>query len=270
MDSGAARVQNAEWIAKNDFKYIEHYDINWVAPYSDGATNGIKNMVTECSEISGSTTQKATCVLEALGMPSEGTTDFNNPSYSDSNRMVMLKIYGDALDALNLRMASGNEDGVNDEWVPGGYTSSDGGKTDGVREALIDTIHIGQYCWTPISTKDGEFCYPNCAIECGNDLTECYNTACTSEWEYAHSESGNMDIGQLGKTMSDLVDDDLWSGYSLVITKQDLVIICLVIINLVLLIGLITVCATRRGGRVRKVKYAPPMFGDSEMEELQR
>merc|ERR1712233_292810 len=85
----------------------------------------------------------------------------------------------------------------------------------------------------------------------------------------AEAQSGNLDVGPSGNTMTDLVGDGLWSGYSL--TTQDVVIIGLLVFNVILVIGLIPVCAMGRGGRVGKVKYAPVMVaGDSEMEDLRR
>jgi len=85
----------------------------------------------------------------------------------------------------------------------------------------------------------------------------------------AEAQSGNLDVGPSGNTMTDLVGDGLWSGYSL--STQDVVIIGLLVFNVILVIGLITVCAMGRGGRVGKVKYAPVVVaGDSEMEELQK
>merc|ERR1719229_1237172 len=85
----------------------------------------------------------------------------------------------------------------------------------------------------------------------------------------AEAQSGNLDVGPSGNTMTDLVGDGLWSGYSF--TTQDVVIIGLLVFNVILVIGLITVCVMGRGGRVGKVKYAPVMVvGDSEMEDLRR
>merc|ERR1711951_181722 len=83
----------------------------------------------------------------------------------------------------------------------------------------------------------------------------------------AEAQSGNLDVGPSGNTMTDLVGDGLWSGYSF--STQDVVIIGLLLFNVILVIGLITVCVMGRGGRVGKVKYAPVMVaGDSEMEDL--
>jgi len=85
----------------------------------------------------------------------------------------------------------------------------------------------------------------------------------------AESQSGNLDVGSSGNTMTGLVDNGVWSGYSF--STQDVVIIALLVFSVILVIGLITACAMGRGGRVGKVKYAPVMVaGDSEMEDLRR
>merc|ERR1719334_867890 len=86
----------------------------------------------------------------------------------------------------------------------------------------------------------------------------------------AEAQSGNLDVDPSGNTMTDLVGDGLWSGYSF--STQDVAIIALLVLNVILVIGLITVCAMGRGGRrVGKVKYAPVMVaGDSEMEDMRR
>jgi len=83
----------------------------------------------------------------------------------------------------------------------------------------------------------------------------------------AEAQSGNLDVGPSGNTMTDLVGDGLWSGYSF--STRDVVIIGLLLFSVIVVIGLITVYVMGRGGRVGKVKYAPVMVaGDSEMEEL--
>merc|ERR1712233_46390 len=74
----------------------------------------------------------------------------------------------------------------------------------------------------------------------------------------AEAQSGNLDVGPSGNTMTaDLVGDGVWSGYSF--STQDVMIIGLVVFNVILVIGLITACAMGRGGRAGKVKYAPVM-----------
>jgi hypothetical protein len=50
----------------------------------------------------------------------------------------------DVAEPHGLRMPTGNERGVNDYWLPGGYTSG------GVPEAIIDQIKPGQYVVVPI------------------------------------------------------------------------------------------------------------------------
>jgi len=50
----------------------------------------------------------------------------------------------DVLDPHGLRMPTGNERGVNDYWLPGGYTSG------GIPEAVVDQIQVGQYTVTII------------------------------------------------------------------------------------------------------------------------
>merc|ERR1712130_810073 len=57
----------------------------------------------------------------------------------------------------------------------------------------------------------------------------------------AEAQSGNLDVGPSGNTMTDLVGDGMWSGYSF--STQDVVIIGLLVFNVILVIGLITVCA---------------------------
>jgi len=71
--------------------------------------------------------------------------------------------------SLHLRMASGNEPGTNDEWIPGGFTSG------GVVEAIVDMlVDPATYCIKPMSTNEpGEFCYGRCPLLCdGNALCE--------------------------------------------------------------------------------------------------
>merc|ERR1712244_199532 len=54
----------------------------------------------------------------------------------------------------------------------------------------------------------------------------------------AEAQSGNLDVGPSGNTMTDLVGDGVWSGYSF--STQDVVIIGLLVLNVILVIGLIT------------------------------
>jgi len=236
VDSGAAKLGTAKWDAQSDFLFIGHNGINWVTPYGDGVTYGMKKLVTDCSKKSGNTTQKAECTLMALGIPTMGTTMFNDPSYSESNRVIMVEVYGHATHELNLRMASGNEEGANDDWNPGGYTSDDGGKTVGLREAVMDTIWKGEYCWTPISTQHGEFCYPDCKIECSSDLEECKNTACTTS-------------GGTPKTL---------------IPVQEILIVGLAATNIVMMIIVVIICARWRATAKNKDERTMPIVMDTQ------
>merc|ERR1719229_347392 len=164
-----------------------------------------------------------------------GKTMFNDLSYSQSNRVIMVEIYGHDLHGLNLRMASGNEEGANIDWIPGGYTSADGGKTVGLREAVIDTIWKGEYCWTPISRMDGEFCYPHCTIECSSDLADCKNTACTTSDGAPHT----------------------------VIPVQEILIVGLGATNIVMMIIVIIICARWRATTKNKDERTVPIIMDT-------
>jgi len=186
MPYGASSILSAYWPYGSNFSTIgrgsDSYDkngIQWVVPYPI-QTELLRN----CS-VQPTSAASAACVLTALGLPIDSDDMFQwnwlNESWIRAqnvsvNRVVQVHIFVYDMKELNLRMASGNEQGTDRSlWRPGGYTS------DGTAEAVVDQIKGSmdnqQYCWKPITTEDGTYCYPNCPVICEN-AEGCTQTAC--------------------------------------------------------------------------------------------
>jgi len=184
VKSGAANIGNAYWDAQKNFQSIGHNDVNWVTSW-----DAMQGMVSDCAnQHRGDPAEAANCTLISLGeSTATGETMYDDPAYNESNRVILVHVYGENVHDLNIRVPSGNEAGANEYWLPGGWTSG------GMREAIVDTIPKSDYCWEPVSDTKGLFCYPNCIVEC-NGHSGCEETVCDKSYvntEYVKALHGD-------------------------------------------------------------------------------
>ena len=174
-ESGASSISSTKWAAMTNFTKIgrtpNNYDkngIQWVSPYN-AQTELLKN----CSKLSGYHRQNANCALSALGIEINDKDmfedDWGHPT--KINRVMQVDVYNKSLKELNLRIPSGNEQGTDALWRPGGYT------INGSMEAVVDIISKAQYCWNAVAAPNGSFCYDSCELVC-DDFKGCDENNC--------------------------------------------------------------------------------------------
>ena len=114
---GASSIIPTYYASLVDFRKIGYVTGQWVLPY-----NVSTDLLKKCSL----TSKPENCVLHGLSIPISKWDMFHysrNTKYK-INRVMQLDVYPHFMDALNLRIPSGNEDGTNDDWIPGGFTKS--------------------------------------------------------------------------------------------------------------------------------------------------
>lgn len=169
LDNGASFITSTKYASLTNFSEFgyepDDYDKNgvqWIYAYNQ-ETDILKN----CGS--------SECVLTALGIQI-GDDDMFNYDWGKPtmiNRVIQVKVDKTNLEELNIRMASGNEQGIDSdsEWRVGGYT------INGEKEAVVDMIYEGDYCWNGVALPNGTFCYKSCHVFCDN-LGGCLQNSC--------------------------------------------------------------------------------------------
>eukprot|EP01083_Nonionella_stella_P105497 303441_1 len=170
--SGAGMIVSTYWASLTKFANLSN---QWVSTYQMQI-----ELLSQCKL----ETNPSDCILNGLGMTASEFDMFHYDQGTGINRVILVYVPGDVVDDLDIRIPSGNEDGVDDNyWHPGGYTSG------GLSEAIVDIIHKGQYCWYAITDVNGTFCYPECEIVC-NDVDGCEETQCDHDGDEHHPRRG--------------------------------------------------------------------------------
>eukprot|EP00486_Rosalina_sp_Unknown_P004277 CAMPEP_0201571786 /NCGR_PEP_ID=MMETSP0190_2-20130828/14725_1 /ASSEMBLY_ACC=CAM_ASM_000263 /TAXON_ID=37353 /ORGANISM="Rosalina sp." /LENGTH=292 /DNA_ID=CAMNT_0047996809 /DNA_START=111 /DNA_END=986 /DNA_ORIENTATION=- len=157
LENGGSFISSTKYASTTNFTELgynpDDYDKNgvqWISPYNQ-ETEILQTCAGSDSNNGGAGSANAdddilsaeNCVLTALGIEygDEDMFEYDWGKPTMINRVMQVNVYKTSLMDLNLRMASGNEQGVDSEWRAGGYT------IDGAMEAVVDIIEEGDYCW---------------------------------------------------------------------------------------------------------------------------